>query len=626
MARMLAIGVLTAAVLASATSAAQLKGAKSPGPVTADLFNDAVPKGKKVVPKRGGTVTMSTLAFSRTWEPDFDNATVVSEVVENYIIEPLVDFNRETWELVPCLAERWEIDDLVILKKGDERLIGRLDAAGGSIEVRPDPAKADYAAPRALAAADVKEIRRGSVTTFYIRPGVKFHNGMDLTVKDVEWTLKLLTSPHNVMPTVQSYLSKITSIERVGERAIRTIYGEQYFMALHSVGGLPRIRPWQAWDPEGVLFKDEKKYFEKYDANPMLLTPIGTGPYKMGRYVKDYSVSLDRYEGYWDKSKPQWPNTIAFRAINDPVAQLKALEGGEVDYIVQSTPAAWEDWFKDNPARQAKFGQVEIIYTAYYYIGWNCTSEIFKDKRVRWAMAHGAVDLDRHIKEQLRGRAERVTGHFYQYGPGHNPDLKFIPYDPKKAAELLEEAGWYDSDGDGVLDKDGKPFAFSLLHRTMPETNPAWQRALIVKENLRKLGIQMEIKAMDWGSMLEQVEKGSFEATTLGWGASSPPYPSDAYQIWHSSQIGERGSNHIFYRNPKVDKLIEDRRRELDPKRGQKLEWEFEKAVYDDQPYLWLFMPAELQAYNKKWRGVKFYVPRPGRWLNEWHQFDLVNE
>jgi peptide/nickel transport system substrate-binding protein len=136
----------------------------------------------------------------------------------------------------------------------------------------------------------------------------------------------------------------------------------------------------------------------------------------------------------------------------------------------------------------------------------------------------------------------------------------------------------------------------------------------------------MEIKAMAWGSMLEEVEKGEFDACTLGWGASSPPYPSDFYQIWHSSQIGERGSNHIFYRNPKVDRLIEERRRELDPKKGQQMEWEVERALYDDQPYLWLFMPAELQAYNKKWRGVKFYVPRPGRWLNEWHLFDPADE
>lgn len=605
-----------------------LKGAKRPGPVEADIFNDEIPKGRKVVPKRGGTLTKAVLAFSRTWEPDYDNATVVSEVVDTYINEGLTTGDNHTWETTPKLAERWDQEDLIILNDGDKRLLGKAVVSEDSVifRERTHNIKNEYAEARTFKKDELKEIRLGAVYTFYLKKGVKFHNGMELTSKDVDWTIRLLKSPNNLMPSIQSYLAKITDVDIFDDYTIRFIYSEQYFMGLTVVGGYWRVRPWQYWDPEGLLWKDEKAYFAKYEQMPQLNHPIGTGPYKFKEYKTDYSLTLERFEDYHDKDKTiQGPDQIVLLRINDPVGQLKALTAGEVDYCVQVTPPAWADFFKEMKNKD-KYAAVEIVYTSYYYIGWKMTHEIFKDKNVRWAMAYGAIDIDKFIKEGLNGQAIRVTGPNYQFGPGHNPELKPVPYDPKKAAELLEEAGWWDSDSDGVLDKDGKAFEFTLLHRTMPETNPAWQRALIIRDNLKKLGIKMEIKAVEWGTMLQQVEKGEFDACALGWGLASPPYPGDLFQIWHSSQMGEMGSNHIMYRNAELDKLIEARRPELDAEKGRQMTWEMEKLIYEDQPYLFLFMPAELQAYNKKWRGVKFYVPRPGHQMDEWHQYDLVDE
>ena len=600
---------------------------KRPGPVRPDLFNNPVAEGKKVELKRGGTLTMAVLAFSRTWEPDYDNATVVSEVVDQYINEAMITSDNETWDNMPLLAEAWDIDDLIILKKDNERLIGKVKKTdeGVSIQVRPDPKTPEYDNARTYKSDEIKEVRLGCVFTWYIRKGVKFHNGMELTSKDVDWTIRLLKSENNVMPSIQSYLAKISDVDVLGEHKIRFIYNEQYFLALTVCGGYWRVRPWKYWDPEGLLWKDDKAYFAKYEEMEQLVHPIGTGPYKFKSFKRDYSVTLERNEDYWDKKFPQGPDEIVFRAINDPVAQLKALEAGEVDYCVQLTPPTWLDFFKEAENKE-NFGQVRIVYTAYYYIGWNCTTQIFKEKKVRQAMSYGAADIKKIIKENLHGLAVRVTGANYQYGPGHNPDLNPIEYDPDKAIDLLEEVGWYDSDGDGIIDKDGTPFEFTLLTRTRPETSPASQRNEIIRQNLKKLGIKMSIRKVEWGTLLQLVEKGEFDAVGLGWGLSSPPYPNDMFQIWHSSQIGDKGSNHINYRNKRLDELLEARRVELDPKKGQKMVWEMEKIIFDDQPYLFLYMPAELQAYNKKWRGVKFYVPRPGRILNEWHLFDIVDQ
>jgi ABC-type transport system substrate-binding protein len=233
-------------------------------------------------------------------------------------------------------------------------------------------------------------------------------------------------------------------------------------------------------------------------------------------------------------------------------------------------------------------------------------------------MACGAVDIDKFIREVLKGRAERVTGDYYIYSPSYNPELKSIPYNPEKAADLLAEAGWWDSDNDGILDKDGKPFQFEMLIRDMPPTMPAIQMLLQMQQNLKKLGIKMEIKQLEWGTFLDRIERGNFDACRLGWALSSPPSHQDCYQIWHSSQIGEKGSNHLAYANPELDRLLEACRKELDETKRRATEFKIQKLLYDDQPETYLYMPAEQRAYAKKWRNVKFYVPRPGHSLNEW--------
>ena len=103
---------------------------------------------------------------------------------------------------------------------------------------------------------------------------------------------------------------------------------------------------------------------------------------------------------------------------------------------------------------------------------------------------------------------------------------------------------------------------------------------------------------------------------------SSPPSQQDCFQLWHSSQIGDAGSNHVSYANPEVDKLLVGIRRELDPKKRYEMEHRVQKILFEDQPYNWLYMPAEHRIYNKKWQGVRFWVPRPCHSLNEWYQGD----
>ncbi len=600
---------------------AGLKGTKRPGPpgtVKSDEFNERA----KVAAKRGGELVQAVNVGFRSLDADQDNSALTSEVVEGYILEALTNSDVESWETTPWLAERWDIEDILELKDG-KTVRGKVTEGGDGYDAGYVVKDTKGETVQKIKKDDVKDARYGTAFTFYLRKGVKFHNGQDFTAKDVEWTLKLLKNPKNGMPSTQGYFEKVKECTVIDDYTIRMVYGEQYWMALSVCGGYMKIRPHKAWDPDGLLDKDPDAFFKTFNEHALMMNPIGTGPYQFDSFKKDFEVVIKRFEGWWG-AKPlatpingQWPDKIRFRIIKDVVAQLAALKNGEVDYVTSIPPEQFDAFF-ENAENLKNFGKVEMVYPMFGYFGFNLRKEIWKDKNVRWAIAHGCADHDKFLKDVLKGRAEMVCSPNYKYATFYNNDLKTPAYDPKKAADLLAEAGWWDSDGDGILDKDGKKLEFEILTREMPPTMPAIQHCLLVQSNLKKLGIKVEVRKLEWTAFLDKVEKGDFDVCRLGWALSSPPNTQDNFQIWHSSSIGEAGSNHIAYSNKEVDDILVKIRRELDEKKRTEMQKRFQQIIHDDQPYIFLWMPAELRAYSKKWRGVRFWLPRPCHSLNEW--------
>ena len=256
-----------------------------------------------------------------------------------------------------------------------------------------------------------------------------------------------------------------------------------------------------------------------------------------------------------------------------------------------------------------RFNKIEYYRPSYYYIGWNSRRPQFDDKLVRRALT---MLLDRElIRETIYlGYAKPVTGNFMPGTPENNPNVEPWPFDADAAKALLDEQGWGDSDGDGIRDKDGVPFSFEML--IVNTSTTAEQTATIFQEELRRAGIDMHIRSLEWATMTQSVDERKFDAVMMGW--SMPPDP-DPFQVWHSSQA-DAGSNFVGFRNAEADSIIEQARVAFDRPTRIKLYNRFHEIVHEEQPYTFLFCTKALLAVDRRVHGIKIYPYGPDS--SEW--------
>jgi peptide/nickel transport system substrate-binding protein len=252
--------------------------------------------------------------------------------------------------------------------------------------------------------------------------------------------------------------------------------------------------------------------------------------------------------------------------------------------------------------------------TGYSYIGWNEERPFFKDRRVRQVLTM-LINRDSINEYLLKGLGHVISGPFYIYGHQGDPNIQPWPYNPQMAKKLLDEAGWVDHDGDGICDKDGVPFKFRFM--TVSGT-PFYERlAKLIKDEMAKVGIELTVDPYEWSVFQERLNTRSFDAVTLAWGGT---VEEDPYQIWHSSQIGNRGSNYVGFKNAEADSLIEQARRTMDEDKRNELYPRLHRILHEEQPYTFMFTRPFLQLLDRRFENVKvhklglnpleWYVPR----------------
>jgi len=200
----------------------------------------------------------------------------------------------------------------------------------------------------------------------------------------------------------------------------------------------------------------------------------------------------------------------------------------------------------------------------------------------------------------------------------HNPDVKRYPYDPQRAKALLGEAGWKDADGDGVLEKEGRKFSFTVLTNAGNESRA--KTAAIIQQNLAAVGVKMEIRTLEWAAFINEfVDKRKFDAVILGWNIPQDP---DQYDIWSSKKTGPKELNFVGFQNAEVDRLLEEGRRTFDLEKRKKAYSRIQEILAEEQPYVFLYYPDALPVVHKRIHGIepapagisynfiKWYVPK----------------
>jgi len=431
------------------------------------------------------------------------------------------------------------------------------------------------------AAESVEVLDEGRRLRFVLRRDIVWADGTPLTARDVEFSYHMMIDPNTPTAYAEDYLA-VKEFRLVDDYTFEVIYDTVFARSLITWAG--EIVPRHILEDENLLETERSR------------NPVGAGPYVLREWVPGRHLILQANDRYFE-GRP-YIDQVVLRIVPDTGTQFLELKAGNLDmmtltpkqYLFQTTGARWERDFR----------KYDYLAFAYTYLGYNLRHPIFEDKKVRQALAH-AINKQEIVDIVLFGLGLPAVG---PYKPGtwvFNEEIADYPYDPERAQAMLAEAGWRDENGDGVLEKDGRPFAFTIVTNQGNEERA--KTAIIIQERLREIGVKVEIRTIEWASFIQEfVNPGRFDALLLGWNVLVDP---DIHTVWHSSQMRPHGLNHNFYANEEVDRLLEEGRQTLDLAVRKQVYDRIQEILHEDQPYCFLYVPYALPVVSARIRGIE---------------------
>jgi len=557
---------------------------------------------KEVISKKAGVNEVSIHELG-----DFDkiHPVLYTAAATNYvcgkIFQSLLTTDQETYELAPMLA---------------------------------------VSRPKITAVTD-GTYKGGMTLEFEIRPEAKWDNGTPVTANDYLFTIKSLKNPKADAAHIRPYLEFIKDIviDKENPKKFTVYASDTYILSEESAGYW--VLPEYVYDPKQVLRKfsikdlnDPKKaeslrnnkeiieFSKEYNSEKFAREKAfisGSGPYTFEEWKTGQYLVLKKKENWWangldPKLFGNEPEYIRYKIIPDWTTAITTLKDEEVDLARAIRAKDFVDLQDSEFKNLYSFHTPD--YMAYDYIGMNMKSPIFSDKKVRKAMRH-IIDKNL-IKEVLMyGYGEPVIGPFHPTKSEYNKNIADYDFNLDKAAKMLDEAGWKDTDQDGIRDKmiNGKKTPFKATIKFNQGNTRRENSALMLSENGKKIGLDIQVQVREWTVFIDETKAHDFDMFVLGWVASTSL--GDPFQIWHTESYNG-GSNYVGFGNAESDALIEELRYNLDEPSRTEQYMRFQEIIDEEAPYIFLNAQKNKLAFHKRFDNTNAYVVRPGYDVGTW--------
>jgi peptide/nickel transport system substrate-binding protein len=414
--------------------------------------------------------------------------------------------------------------------------------------------------------AEKWEVRDPLTYVFRLHHGVKFHDGRPLTSRDVKWTFDSLLQG-KIRSTKSSVYRFVDSIETTDDYTVVFHLKEPFATLLWNLSdGAIGIVPFGSGDE-------------------MSRKPVGSGPFRFVGAEQDKDVVLARNDEYWgEKAHLQ---SLRFIVVPDTTTRALELRKGSADIAINALTSDMVLTLEHDP----NLAVMHAPGTVLAYLAFNLRDPILKDERVRQALAY-AIDRRPFLEYLLRGFARPADSVLPPESWAYNGDVPAYNYDPARARELLEQAGYPEVQG----------IRFRLTMKSSTEESTRLMAA-VLQQQLRQVGIALDIRTFEFATFFSDVTHGLFQLYSLRWiGGNEDP---DIFEyIFHSSKFPPNGANRGYFADPRIDSLIDQARHELDQNTRKQLYAEIQRTLADQLPYINLWYFDNVLVHSKRVKSL----------------------
>jgi peptide/nickel transport system substrate-binding protein len=420
----------------------------------------------------------------------------------------------------------------------------------------------------------------------HVRPGIKWHDGVPTSASDVVYTIQM-QKDSTVASTRQQDVEAVTSVRAIDSMTVEVKLAKPGISTLNSLLEVVPV-------PKHLLdtIPPERMRFAAFNTHP-----VGNGLFRFVRWTKNQEAVVEA-----NRDAPQRPSLdrIIVRVVPDPSARLTALINGEGD--LDKVTADQRDRLKGSPS-------VRLMSAARVrpgWIVWNQSKPLANDPVIRRAFLM-AIDRAGLAQLEFGPEGEPALSPIPTKLREHSADVRPIPFNVAQAGQMLQQAGWVDTNGDGIREKGGQPLRLEI---EFSSADPVRQDMLVAMQNMvKKAGIDLVLKPYERTTWVDRLRTRQFVGSFWGWGWGPGVMGPNARSVWHSASIPPGGANFAGYRNPKLDALIDSVIVEPDTTKAHGMWKQIEQTVIDDAVYTPIFFDPEFYGVNSRFRGVKLRGP-----------------